>query len=126
MRRMVMLLVAVGALLAMPMSASAAGGLSPQQLNDRGWTCFNVPTLGVHCAPPGQAFPPTKPTAQLLYFFNTTDPTSSTPDFSGTETLMRDDIYRGQPCPTDPAADGGYHFLGDLGAGVEYWACHRQ
>jgi hypothetical protein len=104
--------------------AKQSGGLSPNQLNEHGWTCFNVPGLGVHCSAPGQEFPPTGPTAQLLYFFNTTDPTSDVPDFTGTETLLRDDFYRGQPCPTE--ASGEYGFLGDLGGGAEYWGCHRR
>ena len=113
--------------LALVFSIGAAGqsrGLSPSQLNARGWTCFPVPGLGVHCSPPGQEWPPTGPTAQLLYFFNTTDPTSTVPDFTGTETLLRDDLYHGQPCPTEPSGD--YTFIGDLGGGAEYWACHRQ
>jgi len=75
------------AALALPVAAGgSSGGLSPKQLGDAGWTCFNVPGLGVHCAPPGQAWPPTEPVVQLLYFFNTTDPSSSVPDFTGTET----------------------------------------
>lgn len=107
--------------LALPVAAaSKAGGLSPAQLNDHGWTCFDVPELGVHCAAPGQEFPPTGPTTQLLYFFNTTDETSTVPDFTGTETLLRNDFYHGQPCPT--ATSGEYNFL----AGLGYWACHRR
>ncbi len=117
-------LVAAGALLLPLTAAGGKGGLSPKQLNDHGWTCFPVPGLGVHCAAPGQEFPPTGPTAQLLYFFNTTDPMSNDPDFSGTETLLRADKYHEQPCPT--AASGEYNFIGDLGGGAAYWACHRQ
>lgn len=124
MRRFMIPLVAAGALLLPLAAAGASGGLSPKQLNDHGWTCFDVPGLGVHCSAPGQEFPPTGPTAQLLYFFNTTDPTSDVPDFTGTETLLRDDFYHGQPCPT--AASGEYNFLGDLGGGAAYWACHRR
>jgi hypothetical protein len=125
MRRFITFIVPlVAAALLVPLTAAGGkGGLSPQQLNDQGWTCFDVPGLGVHCAAPGQEWPPTGPTAQLLYFFNTTDPTSSVPDFSGTETLLRADKYHGQPCPT--AASGEYNFLGSL-AGTAYWACHRQ
>ena len=123
MRRIV--LVTLIALLMVPSFLSAQKpGLSAKQLNDHGWTCFNVPGLGVHCAEPGQEWPPTGPTAQLLYFFNTTDPNSDVADFTGTETLVRDDIYAGQPCPT--AASGQFVFLGDLGGGAEYWACHRR
>ena len=114
------LLVAASALLLPIAAVGASGGLSPKQLNDHGWTCFNVSPLGVHCVAPGQEFPPTGPTAQLLYFFNTTNPNSSVPDFTGTETLLRDDFYHGQPCPT--AASGKYNFLSGLG----YWACHRR
>ncbi len=120
MRRFMIPLVAVAALL-LPMAAvGAAGGLSPKQLNDQGWHCFDHPTLGVHCAAPGQEWPPTGPTTQLLYFFNTHDVTSDVPDFTGTETLLRDDLYHGQPCPT--AASGEYNHLAALG----YWACHRR
>jgi hypothetical protein len=113
------------AALLLPLTAAAQRrGLSAKQLNDHGWTCFNVPGLGVHCAEPGQEFPPTQPVVQLLYFFNTTDPTSDVPDFTGTETLLRADKYHGQPCPTE--ASGEYFFIGDLGGGVEYYGCHRN
>ncbi len=105
-------------------SGAKSGGLSPSQLNEHGWTCFNVPGLGVHCSPPGKPWPPTQPNAQLLYFFNTTDPTSDVPDFTGTESLRRDDFFHGQPCPTEPSGEWG--FLGDLGGGAEYWGCHRR
>lgn len=121
MRRASVVVVAIAVLLSVSLMAQR-GGLSPKQLSDHGWICFFVPGLGVHCSPPGQEWPPTGPTAQLLYFFNTTDPNSSTPDFTGTETLIRDDIYDSQPCPTQ----GGANFLGDLGGGASYWACHKR
>jgi hypothetical protein len=105
-------------------SNQGRGGLSPAQLVAAGWTCFNVPGLGIHCSSPGQEWPPTAPTAQLLYFFNTTDVNSTAPDFTGTETLLREDKYHGQPCPTE--ASGQYFFLGDLGGGAAYRACHRH
>jgi hypothetical protein len=31
----------------------AAGGVNPAQLSKAGWSCFDVPNLGVHCSPPG-------------------------------------------------------------------------
>lgn len=132
MRRLLIALVAVAAL-ALPATASSASeGLSPNQLGDAGWTCSNVATdvvgvLGVHCAQPGQAFPPTgQPHIQLPYFFNTTEPNSDVPDFTGTETLIRADLYQGEPCPTEPGPDGGYTFLPDIGIALNYYACHRQ
>lgn len=127
---MISLLVAVA--LALPIAAAGgSGGLSAAQLNDHGWTCFNVETpvvgpLGVHCASPGQPWPPTgQPHIQLLYFFHTTDVHSTVPDFTGTETLIRADLYHGQPCPTMPAPDGGYTFLPDIGIPLNYYGCHR-
>jgi hypothetical protein len=127
MRRISLSLVVAVALvlsLATVSQSGASGGLSPGQLNAHGWTCFNVPGLGVHCSAPGKPFPPTGPHAQLLYFFNTEDPSSRVPDFTGTESLVRNDHFHGQPCPTEP--DGEYHLLGDLGSGAEYWGCHRH
>jgi hypothetical protein len=81
-----------------------------------------VPGLGVHCSPPGKPWPPTQPNQQLLYFFNTTDPTSTVPDFTGTESLRRADRFHGQPCPTE---GGEYTNLGFLGL-PNYWGCHRR
>jgi hypothetical protein len=132
-RFLIPFLAAVMLSLAIPLtSGGAPGGLSAGQLNDAGWTCFNVETpivgpLGVHCAPPGQPFPPVgQPHIQLLYFFHTTDPTSRVPDYTCTETLIRQDLYHGQPCPTMPAPDGGYTYLPDIGIPLPYYGCHRQ
>ena len=122
MKRMLVVLVAAAALAAPLVAAGASGGLTPKQLGDSGWTCFNVPGLGVHCSPPGKPWPPTEPTVQLLYFFHTTDPSSDVPDFTGTETLIRADVFAGQPCPTEPS--GQYTFLGALG--LDYFGCHRR
>ncbi len=131
--RRLMIPLLVAAALALPISAASnSGGLSPAQLNDHGWSCFNVETsvvgpLGVHCAQPGQPWPPTgQPHIQLLYFFNTTDVNSTVPDFTGTETLIRADIYQGQPCPTEPGPNGGYTYLPDIGIPLDYYGCHRQ
>jgi hypothetical protein len=131
MRRLMILLCAAAALALPAAASSTAGGLSPVQLKNSGWTCFNVVAsvgpLGVHCAPPGQPFPPTgQPHIQLLYFFNTTDPNSDVPDFTGTETLIRADLYQGEPCPTEPGPNGGYTYLPDIGLPLDYYACHRR
>ena len=129
MRRFLIPLVVMLALALPVAAASAGGGLSPRQLNEHGWTCFNVdvppfPPLGVHCVAPGQAWPPTGPTVQLLYFFNTTDPNSAVPDFTGTETLIRADIFNGQPCPPEPS--GQYTYLPTIGLPLDYYGCHRR
>lgn len=132
MRRLLIPLLIAAALVLPAAASSTPGGLSPKQLSDSGWTCFDVYTpvvgqLGVHCVPPGQAFPPTgQPHVQLLYFFHTTDPASTVPDFTGTETLIRADLYQGEPCPTEPGPGGGYTYLPDISIPLDYYACHRQ
>src|SRR3954453_20314826 len=81
MMRRFMFLLALTATLALSLAlvgqaGAERGGLSAGQLHCPGWTCFNVPGLGAHSPPPGHPGPPTKPHQQLLYFFNTTAPTS--------------------------------------------------
>jgi hypothetical protein len=108
-------------------TSSAAQGVSPAQLKASGWTCFDVPGLGVHCAAPGKGFPPTGAVVQLLYF-DTTDPDSTDAAFLGTETLIRADIFLrapNRPCPR--GEEGPNWFPIDFGApfGV-YYACHHR
>ncbi len=101
---------------------AAAGGLSPAQLADHGWTCFNVPVLGVHCGPPGDGS--SSATLNFLYF-DTSDPGDESPTLLGTELLIRADLYSGQPCPQE----GGGPYTGlDLFGGpeVDYYACHHN
>ncbi len=120
MRSFTIPLVAAAALSLPTAAAGQSGGLSPKQLSDHGWICVNA--TGVHCAPPGTSLPPTAPTLQLLYF-DTSDPSSDDANLLGTETLLRSDLFHGQPCPIEPS--GEYHFVGDLGGGVTYYGCHR-
>ena len=119
-----LLSLAAAAALVIPMSASAqdqGGGLTPAQLAASGWTCFNVPGLGVHCAPPGKWGSGAR-AIQLLYFFDLTDPTSDQAgQLTGTETLLRSDTYHGQPCPTEDQVT----YTDLSGLGLDYFACHR-
>src|SRR4030095_5583434 len=104
-------------------AANQSRGLSPKQLSDSGWTCFNVPPLGVHCSPPGEERPPTEPVVQLLYFFSTPARSPATPAVTAAETLIRADIFNGQPCPTEPS--GEYTFLPDIGIPLDSYVVHR-
>jgi hypothetical protein len=109
------LLCAVALVLALLVAApSSSNAVSPAQLTAAGWTCFPVPELGIHCSSPGQGWPPTGPSAQLLYF------SDSTGAFLGTETLIRADVFNGQPCP----GQGGEWI--DLVADLGYYGCHRR
>jgi hypothetical protein len=115
--RQFFLAVTVAAVAALAIAVpGSANGLTAGQLEAAGWTCFPVPDLGVHCAAPGQAWPPTAPVVQLLYF----DDTGT--EFHGTETLVRNDVFqrRGKNvCPTEAE---GWFFIPPLG----YWGCHRN
>lgn len=118
-------LIAVIAVLGLFVAAGPAGahGVSPAKLGNAGWTCFNVPDLGVHCVPPASDFPPSidaPPASVTVRVFDTDNPTATDADFLGTELLIREDLFHGQPCPQD---GGVYHelFLGPL----TYYACHH-
>jgi len=54
--------------------------------------------------------------------FQTTDPTAGDAPFLGTEIIVRDDLFNGQPCPTDPPSREYTHLLPLIG--LDYWACH--
>jgi hypothetical protein len=115
-KKLFAILLALSLLLSLTMAVSAQGnGNSPKQLVDSGWTCFNVPGLGVHCYAPGKNFG--DPTIPVLYF-DTSDPYASEASFLGTEMLIRADLYKGQPCPQE-----GLDNYFDIGG---YFACHRR
>ena len=104
MRRLVICLVAATAITLATAGAVSAKGPQPGQLGEHGWTCFFVPTLGVHCAPPGVGWaPPVERATPLLYWFDSTeeDVTATDLDFSGTEMLLPYSQYHGQPCPQE-------------------------
>jgi hypothetical protein len=86
--------------------AGAALGAGPRglaQAQAAGWDCNPLVLIGghFHCSPPGV------PSVQDIV-----DGTATTPSivhqvyrpdgsFAGTETLIRADLFAGQPCPTD-------------------------
>lgn len=106
-------------LMATVAGASAHGkGNSPAHLGDAGWVCENIPTLGVHCFPPGTVFDGPSITVKV---YDTSDPSADHAPFLGTEILIRADIYAWQPCATD--GGGPYHDLS--GGGLPYFACHH-
>ena len=94
--------------LAMANAGSAeAGGVGPADLDRAGWTCFQPPVEFnpyIHCAPPGQLERIVSGEARSGMFitFETTDLDAEQAPILGTERMIRGDLYRGQPCPTDP------------------------
>ena len=121
MRRLMIITAALVAMVAVPTVYSTAEGSSPGQHEDAGWTCI-VPLPGdnIHCAPPGGLDRVVSGEAETMVFkvFDVNDET-----FIGTELIVREDIFKGQPCPTDPPSRQ-YTDLEPL-LGLPYFACHR-
>jgi hypothetical protein len=90
-------------------------GNTPSQLTQAGWNCLNVPGHGVHCEDP-HANVGSSVHIQVKVF-DTNDPGSDSATFLGTESLVRADHYRGQPC----LPGHGEYFLLPFG----YYACHH-
>jgi hypothetical protein len=87
-----------------------AAGHTASQLEDAGWACEVAgPHDWVHCSKDKSVNPNTIP---VKVFSNDGS------DFLGTELLIRDDLYNGQPCPQE---GGGEYFLLPFG----YRACHH-
>ncbi len=122
MRRVIITAAFLGMVATIFVPPASAHGVSPAQLGDAGWDCPEV--LGaIHCAPPGGLARVFSGEAETMSFlvFRTSDA-----EFLGTELIVRADLFRGQPCPTDPPS-GQYTYLNqpDLLPGLDYWACHR-
>ena len=110
------LVIAVVAALSIGAGVAAGGSNATiQQAKAAGWDCNpEVLIVGyLHCAPPGKPSVADLiagtdvPSIVLRVYF----PDGS---FAGTELLLRDDLYKGQPCPQDDLATWdalpfGYH-----------------
>lgn len=75
-------------------------GVTPADLVARGWTCVTPPTPNrIVCSHPKQGFPvfgtpppEDRPSSYSLWMFD------GAGNFIGPYTLLRSDLYRGQPC----------------------------
>jgi hypothetical protein len=119
-------LLAVPAVVAALLAGVALGnppGLTDLEQTDRTWDCEPyVPIAGhyQHCAPPGKPSVADllagteAPSLELRVFDFTTG------EFAGIESLLRADLYGGQPCWQDGQSEWGL-----LDLPVDYRACHR-
>jgi hypothetical protein len=127
MRRLIVIVGLVALTATAATAAPSARSVSPAQLTNAGWSCFNGPrpfNPNVHCAPPGvldRVLTGEAETAALLTFA-TEDTGAAEAVFLGTERLIRADLFHGQPCPTDPPTYE-YGYLGPL-LGLDYYVCH--
>lgn len=97
-------LVAIAAVaLVLTGTVSGAGPRSLARAQAAGWDCNPLILIGghFHCSPPGT------PSVQDIVDGTATSPSvvhqvfRPNGDFAGTETLIRADLFAGQPCPTD-------------------------
>ncbi len=123
------LIVAIAALAATAAAISGTAAGAPNSGNPNrtldqaianGWDCNPLILIGghYHCSPPGRPS-----VADIIAGTDvaTVEHQVFEPDgrFAGTETLIRADLYAGQPCPTDqwlPVPPFGP---------VQYYACHH-
>ena len=106
MRRLMLATLLVASLSGGLPGQALAGGHGPAKLAEAGWDCFQPPpdfNPYIHCAPPGQLEGIVSGEAKAAMFvtFATTDLDATSAPVLGTERLIRSDLYRGQPCPTD-------------------------
>jgi len=121
--RLIGLLVLIAVLIISVTSASAHGpGNNPASLGEAGWMCINVPGLGVHCFAPG-AF--SSASSVPVKVFDTTDPGAEHAKFLGTELLILDDLYSGQPCPQGGGDEYDLIPASPQTFPVDYRACHH-
>jgi hypothetical protein len=97
------------------LSQRAGDGNTPSRLTEAGWHCVNVPGHGVHCEDPHGDIGSS--VHIQVKVFDTSDVSSDSARFLGTESLVRADHYRGQPC----LPGHGEYFLLPFG----YYACHH-
>lgn len=108
----------------------AAAGPNPDRLADPGWTCFEH-LEAWHCGPTvDRLFAGEEPETVTMLTWGLDD--DGEPDeFWGTELLVHDDVYGGQPCPQDPlqvlgdGTPGPYIDVADLGVPMPYVVCHH-
>ncbi|MDX1619700.1 MAG: hypothetical protein R3320_01830 [Nitriliruptorales bacterium] len=123
MRRLSVILSAAALFLAAMAAPALARGPSPERLDDAGWFCFSHVPEAVHCLPDGDALARGAPTSIILTWG------TATGDFWGTELLIHEDLYNGQPCPQDDV--GGepttYIHLSELPEPLPlpYYVCHH-
>lgn len=97
-------------------AAGSSGGHTADQLLNAGWECVTPPGDNVHCTQELAALG--RDDRVTFRVFNV-----NTGEFLGTEMLVHEDVFKGQPCPTDPPSRQ-YTYLGPI-LGLPYYACHR-
>ena len=116
MHRMLIATLIAAAAAAFATVAFSADGHTQAQLEKAGWECVTPPNDNVHCTQSLAALG----TAHRVTFrvFDV-----DTGAYLGTEMLIHEDVFNGEPCPTDPPSRQ-YTYLGPI-LNLPYYACHR-
>lgn len=123
-KRMLVTLSAAALAVAMIAAPASARGPSPDRLEQAGWFCFEH--FVIHCLPNGGEGVLTGHAESSLIMTWGTD--TQEVEFWGTELLIHEDLYNGQPCPQDPfdgGEPGAYIHVSDLGLPLPYFVCHH-
>lgn len=122
--------IGIAAALAVALPAnSATAGPPADRMADAGMTCFEHLDAW-HCGPQvDDLFAGEEPETVMLMTWGF-DENGEPDEFWGTELLVHDDVYGGQPCPQDPRDDlggapGPYIDVEDLGVPLPYVVCHH-
>jgi hypothetical protein len=99
-------------------TAATTGHPTPTELTSRGWTCFTPPVPNrIVCSRPNQGFPTVgtpppgdRPATFTFWLFD------GSGAFTGTELLIRTDLYQGQLCESTGA-------LYDFRPAIGYYEC---
>lgn len=90
-----------------------ADGHTADQLENAGFDCFPAgPTDWIHCMDVDKLASGKKSVPVKVFSVDGQE-------FLGTELLLHEDVYAGQPCPTDELN------LWEPLEGTPYWACHH-
>lgn len=116
MRRTFIALLIAAAVASVAATTGSSGGHTADQLINAGWECLTPPNDNVHCTQSLSALG----ASQQRVTFSVFD--VATGEFLGTEMLVHEDSFKGEPCPTDPP--GQFTYLQPI-LGIPYYACHR-
>jgi hypothetical protein len=97
-------------------TTASSSGHTAEQLMNAGWECVTPPGDNVHCTKAIEELG-TAPRVTFRVFHVVTG------EFLGTEMLVHVDVFKGEPCPTDPPSQE-YTDLRPI-LGLPYFACHR-
>lgn len=109
---------ALAGALAAPVSA-AGRGVSPDILQNAGWFCFPANNF-LHCVHDFGAIQEGEVVTSTVLAFDV-----SGAEFLGTELLIHEDRYNGQPCPQDQVGGESGSYVNLNPAGLDYFVCHH-